>query len=184
MAFLGLVAAGVITVASAAVLAIIAGIALVAGAIAGAFYVVLTGRVDAWQIVLLGFGAASLVLVPAGLMLRFPQIGAFFSSIPARIAALWSQRIAPFLVSVWNGIKSGWQWVWRNLDTKFRPFPLPWEIKITDVISNLIKYFFCSLHSSRKYGWRAIIFRCGNGLLLRALPLFRRTCLPVVSGVS
>lgn len=29
----------------------------------------------------------------------------------------------------------------RNLDTKFRPLPLPWEIKITDVISNLIKYF-------------------------------------------
>ncbi|PMP74171.1 MAG: hypothetical protein C0183_21680 [Roseiflexus castenholzii] len=152
VAFLGLVAAGVITVASGVVLAAIAAVALAVGAIAGAIYVVATGRVDAWQIVLLGFGAASAVLIPIGLALRFPAVAAFFSSIPARIAALWSQRIAPFLVSVWNGIKSGaqwmwngiksgWQWVWRNLDTKFRPCPLPWEIKITDVISNLIKYF-------------------------------------------
>ena len=151
-AFLVLVAAGVITVASGAVLAAIAAVALVVGAIAGALYVVATGRVDAWQIVLLGFGAASLVLIPASLALRFPAVAAFFRSIPAQIATFWSQRIAPFLSSVWNGIrtglssvwngiKTGWQWFWRNLDTKFRPFRLPWEIKITDVVSNLIKYY-------------------------------------------
>lgn len=105
--FLLLVAAGVITVASAAVLAAIVAVALAVGAIAGAIYVLATGRVDAWQIVLLGFGAASLVLIPAGLALRFPAVATFFSSIPARIAGFWAQRVVPFVARIWNGIKSG-----------------------------------------------------------------------------
>ncbi|ABU57804.1 hypothetical protein [Roseiflexus castenholzii] len=108
VAFLGLVAAGVITVASGVVLAAIAAVALAVGAIAGAIYVVATGRVDAWQIVLLGFGAASAVLIPIGLALRFPAVAAFFSSIPARIAALWSQRIAPWVRGV---ISNFWKWL-------------------------------------------------------------------------
>jgi hypothetical protein len=156
VAFLGLVAAGVVTVASGAVLAAIAAIALAVGAIAGAIYVLATGRVDAWQIVRLGFVAASLVLIPAALALRFPAVAEFFQSIPAQIAAFWGQRVVPFLSgvwngirtafsSVWNGLKTGWRWLLSNLDTKFKLRFLPiigktWEIKIADVISNLFKY--------------------------------------------
>lgn len=136
--FLGLVAVGVITVASGAVLAAIAAVALAVGAIAGAIYVLATGKVDVLQTMLVGFFTALTAIVA---MLNFPAIAAFFRSIAGQVAAFWSQRIVPFLLRIWNGIKTGWRWFWRNLDTKFRPLPIPFEIKITDVISNLIKLF-------------------------------------------
>ncbi len=167
----GLVALGVLTFVSLPVAAVLGAAAVVLAAIAGAIYVLWTGRVDVPWLVgigvlspLLVFGAAWLVtsgaLATAVTWVRtvaLPAIGRGIAAgwrwVTGQAVRLWGWVRTTAAPTVWRVVSVPfrwaaqqatrlWNWIKGELDTKFRPFKfINWEIKPTDVISNLIKYY-------------------------------------------